>query len=387
MFINGIIDQNTTVSVVRSAGPTTISRNIINTPSLSIGNLVFLDRNSDGTFNGSDTGIQNVRVELYNDVNGNGTFQSGTDTLNTFVLTNSTGNYLFEGLAAGNYLVVIPATQFGTGQPLAGHRIATQVGPVDTNNNNQGVSATGGIIVAAAVLAVGTEPTNDGDTNANTNLAFDLGFTNTTLSITKTDSPDPVIIGQNITYTVTATNNGPSTTTNTVISDVLPTGLTLVSANFSVNGGPAQTATNTAGTISTSNFSLNQGQAAVLTIIATVGSTFASGTTNTGSVDSDQTDAVTAQTTTTVTPNVDLEVTKTIVGGATTIGLGETLTYRLSLTNDSTIAVTNVRSLTICQLDSIRTLPTGVATGTAPNDLVWTVASIAPVLQSRLIFL
>ena len=378
LFVNGIIDQNTTVSVVRSAGPTTVSQNLINQPSLSVGNLVFLDRNSDGTFNGADTGIQNVRVELYNDVNGNGTFQSGTDTLNTFVLTNSTGIYLFEGLSAGNYLVVIPATQFGTGQPLAGHRVATQIGPVDTNNNNQGASITGGLVVAAAVLAVGGEPTNDGDTNANTNLAVDFGFTSTTLSLTKVDTPDPVITGQNLTYTLTATNNGPSTTTNTVITDVLPTGLTVVSANYTVNGGASQTATNTAGTITTPVFSLNQGQAAVLTIIATVGATFSSGTTNTGSVDSDQTDAVTSQSSTTVTPNVDLEVLKTIVGGATTIGLGETITYRLSLTNDSSVAVTNVQVFDDLPAGfTPGTLPTGVATGTAPNDLIWTVASIA----------
>lgn len=378
LFINGIIDQNTTVSVVRSAGPTTVSRNIVNTPSLSIGNLVFLDRNSDGTFNGADTGIQDVVVQLYNDVNGNGTFQSGTDTLVTSVNTNTTGNYLFQGLTAGNYLVVIPASEFGTGEPLAGHRVAIQTGPVDTNNNNQGVAATGGIVVAAAVLAVGTEPVNDSDTNANTNLAVDLGFTNTTLSLTKTDSPDPVVTGQNITYTLTATNNGPSTTTNTVFTDVLPTGLTFVSANYTVNGGAPQTATNTAGTVSTAGFSLNQGQAAVLTIIATVGATFSSGTTNTGSVDSDQTDAVTSQASTTVTPNVDLELLKTIVGGATIIGVGETLTYRLSLTNDSSVAVTNVQVFDDLPTGfNPGTLPTGVATGTAPNDLIWTVASIA----------
>jgi uncharacterized repeat protein (TIGR01451 family) len=192
------------------------------------------------------------------------------------------------------------------------------------------------------------------------------------------DTPDPVITGQNLTYTLTATNNGPSTTTNTVITDVLPTGLTVVSANYTVNGGASQTATNTAGTITTPVFSLNQGQAAVLTIIATVGATFSSGTTNTGSVDSDQTDAVTSQSSTTVTPNVDLEVLKTIVGGATTIGLGETITYRLSLTNDSSVAVTNVQVFDDLPAGfTPGTLPTGVATGTAPNDLIWTVASIA----------
>ena len=32
------------------------------------------------------------------------------------------------------------------------------------------------------------------------------------LSVVKTDSLDPIMVGQNLTYTVTVTNNGPSAT-------------------------------------------------------------------------------------------------------------------------------------------------------------------------------
>ncbi len=49
------------------------------------------------------------------------------------------------------------------------------------------------------------------------------------LSITKTDSPDPVVAGDQLTYTIEVTNNGPSTAQDVVITDTLPAGTTFVS--------------------------------------------------------------------------------------------------------------------------------------------------------------
>ena len=48
------------------------------------------------------------------------------------------------------------------------------------------------------------------------------------LSITKTDSADPVNAGDNLSYTVTVTNNGPDPATNVVVTDTLPAGVTFV---------------------------------------------------------------------------------------------------------------------------------------------------------------
>jgi len=42
------------------------------------------------------------------------------------------------------------------------------------------------------------------------------------LSVTKTDSPDPVKAGQNLTYTITVRNNGPDTATGVTLTDQLP---------------------------------------------------------------------------------------------------------------------------------------------------------------------
>ncbi|MBK8538428.1 MAG: DUF11 domain-containing protein [Ardenticatenia bacterium] len=65
------------------------------------------------------------------------------------------------------------------------------------------------------------------------NYAANLTTVNTAadLSITKTDSPDPVIAGRPLQYTITVTNNGPSDAQDVVVSDTLPAQLAYVSAS------------------------------------------------------------------------------------------------------------------------------------------------------------
>ena len=51
------------------------------------------------------------------------------------------------------------------------------------------------------------------------------------LSVTKTDSPDPVAVGQELTYTLTTTNNGPGDATGVMLTDSLPANVTFQSAS------------------------------------------------------------------------------------------------------------------------------------------------------------
>ncbi|HEY3153018.1 MAG TPA: SBBP repeat-containing protein [Candidatus Binatia bacterium] len=68
------------------------------------------------------------------------------------------------------------------------------------------------------------------------NLGFDVfvaKFCVTTcadVSVTKSDTPDPVTVGTNVTYTMTITNNGPDIATDVELTDTLPGAVTLVSA-------------------------------------------------------------------------------------------------------------------------------------------------------------
>src|SRR4051794_19016576 len=50
------------------------------------------------------------------------------------------------------------------------------------------------------------------------------------LRLTKADSPDPVAVGQTLTYTVTVSNNGPDGATNVTMVDTMPNSVDFISA-------------------------------------------------------------------------------------------------------------------------------------------------------------
>jgi uncharacterized repeat protein (TIGR01451 family) len=51
------------------------------------------------------------------------------------------------------------------------------------------------------------------------------------LELSMVDSPDPVLLGYNLTYTLTVNNLGPASATAVMVVDTLPTGVTFVSAS------------------------------------------------------------------------------------------------------------------------------------------------------------
>src|SRR5512136_196517 len=51
------------------------------------------------------------------------------------------------------------------------------------------------------------------------------------LVVTKTDSPDPVLVGNNLTYTVTVRNQGNVKARSVVMTDTLPVSVTLVTVS------------------------------------------------------------------------------------------------------------------------------------------------------------
>ncbi len=102
------------------------------------------------------------------------------------------------------------------------------------------------------------------------------------LTITKTDSPDPVPTGGTLNYTLTVKNEGGKAATDIVVKDTLPSGFTFGSTTVS----SGFTANQSGGIVTFSGGSLTPGQSATLTITGTApGNT---GTlTNTAVVDPD----------------------------------------------------------------------------------------------------
>ncbi len=93
-------------------------------PVFSLGNRVFFDTNNNSLRNGAEVGVNGVRVQLF-DSTGTTEIPVGPDgILNTTddatggMLTAGGGYYRFNNLPAGDYIVKIPASNFGTGQPL-----------------------------------------------------------------------------------------------------------------------------------------------------------------------------------------------------------------------------------------------------------------------------
>ena len=116
------------------------------------------------------------------------------------------------------------------------------------------------------------------------------------LAIVKSGSPNPVTAGQTLTYTLTATNNGPSNATGVTVVDTLPAGVTYASST--TTQGSASDANNVV-TMNLGNMAT--GATATATIIVNVASTTVGNITNTATISGTQPDPNMANNTATAT--------------------------------------------------------------------------------------
>mgnify|MGYP006269710195 CR=1 FL=1 len=159
---------------------------------LSLGDVVFFDTNNDGVFDADgvdgtpgnlddEYGIEGVEVRLL-DGTGASVEDPNNPGNNYVVTTDPNGNYLFEDLDPGDYIVeiVTPAGyRSSTGANAAtGPNEDTAPDPDDdTNDDDNGDEETATTIRSQAItLTSNGEPTDDGDTDANTNLTVDFGI-------------------------------------------------------------------------------------------------------------------------------------------------------------------------------------------------------------------
>ena len=77
----------------------------------AIGDYIWNDANGDGVQDENETGIGLVTVNLYNDHDNDGVY----DNLLTTVMTDNTGHYIFDNIAAGAYVVEVAANTLPAG--------------------------------------------------------------------------------------------------------------------------------------------------------------------------------------------------------------------------------------------------------------------------------
>ncbi|MTD14814.1 DUF11 domain-containing protein [Nakamurella sp. YIM 132087] len=176
----------------------------------------------------------------------------------------------------------------------------------------------------------------------NTAVAGTAVTTSADVAVTHTVSPGSVAAGSQATWTLTATNRGPSTAASTVVTDTLPTGVTITSATI-----PAGTCTVTGSTVSCPVGDLAPNQSAVITVVTTVAPNTPAGTlTANGSAASSTPDPNQANNSAaaalTVTTSADLQVTTTAATDPVVAGRPETWTVTVRNNGPSDAAAVQV---------------------------------------------
>src|SRR5690554_5082894 len=189
------------------------------------------------------------------------------------------------------------------------------------------------------------------------------------LRVTKTVSPStPVNVGDTVTFTVTAINDGPQRAKEVVVNDLLPAGYTYVSHTASIGAYNS-------GTGVWNGFNIIDGGTEILTITATVN---ANGPyLNTATITSPTSDPNPNNNTddagiTLIT--ADLEIAKSV--SPNSVNVGGTVTFTMTVTNNGSSEAVNVEVTDV--------VPSGYTIGTINNGginttgtIVWSVGNLA----------
>ncbi len=193
----------------------------------------------------------------------------------------------------------------------------------------------GEIIRNCAQAVVGGDDPNDPNPENNESCADTTVRGVADLSVTKSDDPDPVFAGNDLTYTITVTNNGPNDATNVTLTDTLPTGVTFVSASPGCLFSPPNMVTCSLGTIAA-------GDSRDVTIVVRPNTPGVITDTVTVTAAEDDPDPDNNQDSeeTEVLGVADLSITKT--DQTDPVVVGQDLSYTLVVTNNGPSLATNV---------------------------------------------
>lgn len=290
-------------------------------------------KNGPVTVNAGDTITYSVTVT--NSGPSNATTVSLTDavpTNTTFVSATQTSGPTFNCVnppfgGTGTITCTIPTL---TASALATFSFTFSVSP----------AATGSIDNTANISTATTDPTPGN----NTSLVSAIVTQSANLGVTKT-GPGVVSAGTQISYTVTATNSGPSNATTVSLTDLLPPNTTFASSVQ--NTGPAFNCVTplagSGGTITCTIATFAASGTATFTFVFNV-SPAATGTIdNTANISSATTDPVPGNNSSTASATVGQSADLTVVkNGPATVTAGNTVTYTVTASNVGPSNASNV---------------------------------------------
>jgi uncharacterized repeat protein (TIGR01451 family) len=188
---------------------------------------------------------------------------AGSNLTYTITVTNcgpapATGVYLTNILPPG-VTVVSNLLQTNWFMPTnASNTIIYALGSLPTNTN-----ATATLVILTPTNSSGTTITNTVTAGANEADAYTADNTAsvvTTISnptanlvVSLADSPDPIVVGNLLTYIITVTNNGPATAPNVLVTNYLPPGVILTNFPGGTQGTNLGLVTVTYGPVSIGN--------------------------------------------------------------------------------------------------------------------------------------
>jgi len=316
----------------------------------AIGDRVWNDTNGNGTQDSGESDINGVLLNL-RDSNGNVAAQVTTGSV-----SGMSGNYRFYVNPFASYTVEIDPSNYAAGRPLFG--LAPTVANVGSDVSDSDADVNGRIAVSAAG-------------NRDVNVSFDAGVASgANVRITKT-GPATAALGSSYSYTLSYANDGPSSAGNVVITDVLPGGISFVSATPPATSGGGQMAIWNVGTLAS-------GASGTITINVNVLTSAPASVVNTATISTSTSgdnpnDNSSSWTTTITRPNVT--VVKT---GPATAAVGSTISYTLATANTGSALATNVQV--------IDTLPVGLTylaaipapTTVSGQTLTWNAGTLNP---------
>lgn len=341
LTFEGVSAVDGQVSLVGLVGRTTKRVDFTASPKLSLGDRVWADIDDDGILDANESGIAGVKLNLYEDTNGDNSYTAGVDKLLSQTTTDGGGNYLFQSLFPGKFIVQVDPTNFQTGGALNG--LVSSLGSTlaaDPDNNvdgdDNGTPLAGAGVVSQAITLSGGAETSD---NGNTNRTVDFGFFGFDLVLDKSVQQHQIAPTENLTYNVKIDNVGPSAAALTTFTDTLPAHVTFVSGTISTGA----TLQHSAGVLTADLGTVQPGQSITITIIAKVNNNAEGTLVNTATVAapkelnlSNNTDSVSNI----VTPRIDLQITK--IDSQDPVEPGSQFTYTLEIKNNGPSKATGV---------------------------------------------